>query len=386
PDVGCPIDRLYRECGKDDSCPYSCAHLTQQVECFPDECEEGCHCPLGTYFHNGSCITDCPCVVTEEILRGLRNATPGATPHPPSQVTLHGAELIPGEEVTSGDQIHHGCSSCTCENGHMECAFSACPQDGGFTLWSPWSPCSVSCGGLGNMTRSRDCSNPPPANGGKECEGPSVDIKYCQAPDCEDVTPGSPEPPTDMAGPADEEFGPWSPWTPCSKSCSDRHFPAVKTRSRFCPSGRNCSGESFQENVCNLPQCTGPDSPPCVDEECQQRNCSWNPWSEWSECSRSCGVGQQRRLRTYNPPGEKGVWCDDILTGNTERRFCNLQACIVNGSWSKWSPWSWCDRTCGGGRSVRSRTCTSPPPKNGGNECPGEKYQVRICNPKPCGE
>ncbi|XP_073488988.1 LOW QUALITY PROTEIN: SCO-spondin-like [Aquarana catesbeiana] len=385
-DVGCPIDRLYRECGKEDSCPYSCAHLTQQVECFPDECEEGCHCPLGTYFHNGSCITDCPCMVTEEILQGLRNVTPHAAPHPPMPVTLHGAELIPGEEVSSGDKIHHGCSSCTCKNGRMECAFSACPQDGGFTLWSPWSPCSVSCGGLGNMTRSRDCSNPPPANGGRECEGPSVNIKYCQTPDCEDVIPLSPEPPTDMAGSADEVFSPWSQWTPCSKSCSDRQFPAVKARTRFCPSGRNCSGESFQENICNLPQCTGPDSPLCVDEECQQRNCSWNPWSEWSKCSRFCGVGQQRRLRTYNPPGEKGVWCDDILTGNTERRFCNLQACKVNGSWSKWSPWSWCDRTCGGGRSVRSRTCTSPPPKNGGEECPGEKYQVRICNLKPCEE
>lgn len=78
--------------------------------------------------------------------------------------------------------------SSTCEKGRMECAFSACPQDGGFTLWSPWSPCSVSCGGLGNMTRSRNCSNPPPANGGRECEGPSVDIKYCQAPDCEGET------------------------------------------------------------------------------------------------------------------------------------------------------------------------------------------------------
>nr|DBA25392.1 TPA: hypothetical protein GDO54_012926 [Pyxicephalus adspersus] len=378
-DVGCPIDRLYRECGKDGSCPYSCAHLTQQVECFPDECEEGCHCPIGTYFHNGSCITDCPCLVTAEIVEALRNLTPHAALHAAPHAALHAAPhaalhaptlITPGEEVTSGDEIHHGCSSCTCKSGRMECVFSACPQDGGFTLWSAWGPCSVTCGGLGNMTRTRNCTNPPPANGGRDCEGPSVDIKYCQTPDCE--------------GPADEEFGPWSPWTPCSQSCSDRHLPALKMRSRFCPSGRNCSGESYQENICNLPQCTGPDSPLCVGEECRHQNCSWNPWSEWSHCSRSCGVGQQRRFRTYNPPGESGVWCDDILSGNMERRFCNLQACKVNGGWSKWSPWSWCDRTCGGGRSVRTRTCTSPPPKNGGKDCPGEKYQARICNPKPC--
>ncbi|KAM5157512.1 SCO-spondin-like [Mantella aurantiaca] len=109
-DVGCPIDRAFRECVKGDSCPYSCAHLSQQVECYPDECEEGCHCPLGTYFHNGSCITDCPCLVTEEIIEGLRNAAPRASSPP---LSLRGAALIPGEEVTSGDQIHHGCSSCT---------------------------------------------------------------------------------------------------------------------------------------------------------------------------------------------------------------------------------------------------------------------------------
>ncbi|KAM9306065.1 SCO-spondin-like, partial [Gastrophryne carolinensis] len=377
-DVGCPIDRLYRECGKENSCPYSCAHLSQQVECFPDECEEGCHCPLGSYFHNGSCITDCPCVVTEDVLQALRNHT---SEDLPPMVTPHDAPAVPGEEVTSGEEIRHGCSSCTCRSGLLNCSFSACPRHGGFTSWSPWSPCSVTCGGLGNMTRSRDCSDPGPANGGKDCEGPHVDIKYCQTPDCA----GETSYPAGALCP-EEDFSSWTSWTPCSRTCSDLQLPAVKTRSRFCPAGGNCSGEAFQETICNLPQCPGPDAPPCSGEECRELNCSWNAWSGWSECSRSCGVGQQRRLRTYNPPGEKGFWCEDIQTGHMERRFCSLQACKVNGAWSKWSPWSWCDRTCGGGRSVRSRTCTSPPPKNGGKDCAGEKYQVRICNPKPCAE
>lgn len=378
-DIGCPVDRLYRECGKDDSCPYSCAHLTQQVECFPDDCEEGCHCPLGTYFHNGSCVTDCPCLVTEDVLHGLRSRLPG---------DLHiqqGTGLRPGDELMPGADIHLGCSSCICVNGHMNCTFSACSVDGGFTPWTPWGPCSVTCGGLGNMTRSRDCTNPAPANGGGDCEGPSVDIKYCQMAECGDLMGPTMETSTEPTG-MGEGLSSWSQWTPCSKSCSDAQYPAVKTRSRYCPSGRNCTGELFQEAVCNLPQCTGPDSLPCDSEDCGGRNCSWNLWSEWSECSRFCGVGQQRRLRTYNPPGDRGLWCEDILTGHMERRFCNLQACKVNGNWSKWSPWSWCDRSCGGGRSVRSRTCSSPPPKNGGKECAGEKYQARICNPKPCAD
>ncbi|XP_053571495.1 SCO-spondin-like [Bombina bombina] len=381
-DVGCPPDRLYRECEKGDGCPYSCAHLTQQVDCFADACEEGCHCPLGTYLHNSSCVTNCPCVISEESIQGLRNHST----NPWVPLTLfseQGARVVVGEELMPGDRVQHECSSCTCDHGWINCTFAMCVMDGGFSTWSPWSACSVTCGGLGNMTRTRECTSPAPANGGRDCEGPSVDIKYCQKPDCEYAIGPSSEPPSDVTG-LEDGLGPWSSWTPCSKTCTDSRIPAAKTRSRFCSGMRNCSGDSFQERACNLPQCS--DLPPCTGEECSQRNCSWNPWSEWTECSRSCGAGQQTRLRNYNAPGDNGSWCEDIMSGNLERRFCNLQACKVHGSWSKWSPWSWCDRTCGGGKSVRSRTCTSPPPKNGGNDCPGEKYHVRICNPKPCAE
>lgn len=57
----------------------------------------------------------------------------------------------------------------------------------------------------------------------------------------------------------------------------------------------------------------------------------------------------------------------------------------VPGGWSRWSPWSWCDHSCGGGRSLRSRSCSSPPPKNGGASCVGERHHVRSCNSMPCG-
>lgn len=68
----------------------------------------------------------------------------------------------------------------SCHHGQLACDFSFCSTEGGFTPWSRWTPCSVTCGGLGNMSRSRDC-----AGMGKECLGPRVDIKYCQTPDCE---------------------------------------------------------------------------------------------------------------------------------------------------------------------------------------------------------
>ncbi|XP_066483571.1 SCO-spondin-like [Tiliqua scincoides] len=376
-EVGCPVGRLYRECLEEEGCPYSCAHLTRQMDCFSDGCEEGCHCPVGTYQHGGLCVQECPCVLTEELLEMLQN--------PSSELsrvlavhTVQGQLLSAGEEVPPNNTISAACSNCSCHNGQLACNFF-CSVDGGFTPWSPWTPCSVTCGGLGNMTRSRDCVHSVP---GKECVGPQVDIKYCQTPDCKEVAGPTKEPVSGAPGSEEDNFTSWSPWTPCSKSCSDPDLPAIKTRMRFCQEGSSCTGASFQERECNLPQCT--DTPVCQGEECLGMNCSWNPWSSWSECSRSCGVGQQQRLRTYHPPGQGGHWCQSILTANMERRFCNLQACKVDGIWSKWTPWSWCDRTCGGGRSVRTRTCTSPPPKNGGQHCPGEKHHVRVCNPQPC--
>ncbi|XP_060137056.1 SCO-spondin-like [Zootoca vivipara] len=376
-EVGCPVGRLYRECLKEEGCPYSCAHLTRRMDCFSDGCEEGCHCPVGTYQHKGACVQECPCILTEDALKMFWNHS--SDPSPALVIlTAQGQQLSPGEEVAPNTTIYSACSNCSCRNGQLACAFSRCPVDGGFSAWSPWAPCSLTCGGLGNMTRTRECANPKPANGGKDCAGPRLDIKYCQTLDCQAAPlPHSP-------GSEEDSFTPWSPWTPCSKTCSDPDLPALKTRMRFCQGWANCTGDSFQERECNLPQCT--DGPLCQDEECLGLNCTWNAWSPWSACSRSCGVGQQQRLRTYNPPGQGGHWCRDILTANAERRFCNLQACKVDGAWSKWSPWSWCDRLCGGGRSSRTRMCASPPPKNGGRHCPGEKYQVRVCNPKPCEE
>lgn len=65
----------------------------------------------------------------------------------------------------------------------------------------------------------------------------------------------------------------------------------------------------------------------CIGADCEQRNCSWTQWGAWSLCSRSCGVGQQQRVRTFLSPGTNGSWCEDILGGNMEHRFCNIKPC-----------------------------------------------------------
>ncbi|XP_030045205.1 A disintegrin and metalloproteinase with thrombospondin motifs 14-like, partial [Microcaecilia unicolor] len=55
-----------------------------------------------------------------------------------------------------------------------------------------------------------------------------------------------------------------------------------------------------------------------------------------------------------------------------------------DGSWSTWSRFSSCSRTCGGGVRSRSRQCSNPPPVYGGRECPGASYEYQVCNSEEC--
>lgn len=61
-----------------------------------------------------------------------------------------------------------------------------------------------------------------------------------------------------------------------------------------------------------------------------------------------------------------------------------LPRLVVDGQWSKWSEWSDCDVKCGGGVRHRNRTCSAPPPKNGGRDCEGMIRQTQTCNSQSC--
>ena len=51
------------------------------------------------------------------------------------------------------------------------------PVDGGWESWRI-GQCSVTCGN-GTLVRTRECNNPPPANGGKDCVGPNIEVQPC---------------------------------------------------------------------------------------------------------------------------------------------------------------------------------------------------------------
>ena len=55
--------------------------------------------------------------------------------------------------------------------------------DGGFSKWTPFSACSVTCGS-GVKVRTRTCTNPPRQWKGKDCVGPRQESMACNEGPC----------------------------------------------------------------------------------------------------------------------------------------------------------------------------------------------------------
>lgn len=65
---------------------------------------------------------------------------------------------------------------------------------------------------------------------------------------------------------------------------------------------------------------------------------------------------------------------------------CRGGADVTNGGWSEWSSWHSCTfDESGNWYEMRTRSCTSPTPANGGQACTGESVQTQSCTPESTG-
>ena len=56
----------------------------------------------------------------------------------------------------------------------------------------------------------------------------------------------------------------------------------------------------------------------------------------------------------------------------------------MDGGWGRWESWSECSVTCGGGQQQKVRYCDSPEPRDGGLPCAGRNKETRECNIWDC--
>mmetsp|Transcript_42088 Transcript_42088/g.130364 ORF Transcript_42088/g.130364 Transcript_42088/m.130364 type:complete len:408 (-) Transcript_42088:108-1331(-) len=223
------------------------------------------------------------------------------------------------------------------------------PVDCAFSEWGDWFE-GGGCTGVCFRHRSIATSN---NECGAPCGGLKQETKRCLSAACVRV-------------PQDCQFGDWGQWS----ECAEGDFTAQKVRSRRIAlhprhGGAECSGATNETLPCG--------KNPAVD-------CALSEWAEWTECSASCGGGQQARSReVLQQPQGGGRGCNESLAST---RGCHAGACaaqceLVDCTWGHWGEWSACDK-CGGERK-RFRF-VSRQARCGGRPCkPGAAEEVMNC-------
>lgn len=217
----------------------------------------------------------------------------------------------------------------------------------------------------------------------------------------------------------------WEGWKACTRNCGA----GEKQRDRKTDGphwgGKVCSGPRSEYSTCNVQNCGvdcewnhwgawGPCSKTCgtgnrvrqrgalpftnrdggaVCAESQKKKtgvcnafacpipCTFSSWSLWGGCSKTCGTGGlKRRTRRQVGPQHGGAPCNGA---NSEDDKCNAFMCPVDCSYTKWGGWGPCSRTCGGGIRLREREYLLQA-QNGGAACPGSPAEVLACNVEEC--
>ncbi len=162
----------------------------------------------------------------------------------------------------------------------------------------------------------------PKAGNKTLCEGDSRVIEECNSNECPDWTE-------------------WTPWTECSLTCGG----GTQQRIRDCvlPKSDNlfCDGDSKEARTCNGDACP-----------------VWTDWTEWTPCSASCGGGKKVKTRDCVLPKSLGLERLQLLCPGDREEVadCNGNACPLP---SEWSDWSQCSKSCGGGTRNKVRECVN---------------------------
>nr|XP_026689790.1 thrombospondin type-1 domain-containing protein 7B-like isoform X3 [Ciona intestinalis] len=340
-----------------DHCGAACPPLQDSQGCTGIQCPVDCQ--VGSWSSWGSCSVSCG--------NGTHSRTRNITVNPayggdscPATVE-HGTCVVPKQDCVVSSWGSWGVCSKACGPGSQNrsriitvdtdhcgaacpplqdsqgCTGIQCPVDCQVSSWSDWTDCSVSCG-EGTITRTREVKVYP-EYGGKVC--PHLHEKD----EC-------------SISQQDCEVSPWTLWSECSGSCSN----ATITRSREITTQSSGCGKA-------CPSLSQTNS--CIPSSCV-KDCVVGEWSDWTDCSESCGTGVELRYREITQVSEYG---GDECPKLTEEKSCSVPQ--IDCEVSKWSTWGQCSTTCGPGIHQKTRTIVHES-EGCGKSCP------MLEETKPC--
>jgi len=268
------------------------------------------------------------------------------------------------KEYVITQEALYGGIQCPHEDGHTSskvCGDTPCPIDceGNF---SEWGNCCSDCGG-GSMNRQYDISVEAQFGGCQCAHVEHTEHKSCNTHEC----------------PIDCE-GAWGEYGTCSQTCTDcRNDGAVGIKSStFTVS----VPAQFGGKEC--PHTDGETRDLTCHEECCAEDCE-GQWSDFGDCSKSCGngVAERKYTVTHNAAhgGKQCPYCDKA----SHTTACNNTSPCAIDCQGAFLDWSKCDAPCGGGERTRY-FIQSVQAQHGGRECEHRQFEAvhETCNPEAC--
>ena len=115
---------------------------------------------------------------------------------------------------------------------------------------------------------------------------------------------------------------------------------------------------------------------------CRAVSCIWGSWNSWGSCRYNvgtCGTGTRQRNRGIARHAScRGSGCHGPSVQTTSCSKC----CPKNCMWNSWQNWDECSKSCGGGSQIRRRSIKSF--QQCGGTCPGSSSDSKECNKYIC--